>query len=111
MHTEDTDTADWLGIPTTEEMLQQHIVLLENELGELNQQLRTARENIHKLVGLYSNAERDREEVLVRFRSKAAEATQHRNRALELETSCGFLRRTNEDLRRQIPEGSKRHLR
>lgn len=108
MHPDIEDTADWLGIPTAEEMLQQHIVLLENEIGELNQQLRTARENIHKLVGLYSNAERDRDEVLARLRSKAAEATQHRNKALELESSCEFLRRTNEDLRRQIPPSARR---
>ncbi len=107
MHPDTEDTADWLGIPTTEEMLQQHIVLLENEIGELNQQLRTARENIHKLVGLYSNAERDREEVLVRLRSMAAEATQHRNRVLQLESTCEYLRRANEDLRRQIPRPAR----
>lgn len=106
MHTED-DTADWLGIPTTEEMLQQHIALLENEIQDLNQQLRMARENIYKLVDLHSRAMHDQEEALIRLRSKAAEATQHRNRVIELESSSEFLRRTNEDLRRQIPRPSK----
>nr|BFD43156.1 hypothetical protein FFPRI1PSEUD_46550 [Pseudomonas sp. FFPRI_1] len=106
MHTED-DTADWLGIPTPLETCKQHILLLENEVAELNLQLRTTRENIYKLVRLHAAAVHDRDEAVVRVRSKAAEATQHRNRVIELEASCEFLRRTNEDLRRQIPRPSK----
>ncbi|BAO62798.1 hypothetical protein PPC_3451 [Pseudomonas protegens Cab57] len=107
MHTED-DTADWLGIPTPLETCKQHILLLENEVAELSLQLRDARENIYKLVRLHAAALHDRDEAVVRVRSKAAEATQHRNRVIELEASCEFLRRTNEDLRRQIPVGVRR---
>ncbi|APC21687.1 hypothetical protein BME99_20740 [Pseudomonas protegens] len=107
MHTED-DTADWLGIPTPLETCKQHILLLENEVAELNLQLRTTRENIYKLVRLHAAAVHDRDEAVVRVRSKAAEATQHRNRVIELEASCEFLRRTNEDLRRQIPPSARR---
>ncbi len=112
MHTEDTDTAeDWLGIPTPLETCKQHILLLENEVAELNLQLRAARENIYKLVRLHAAAVHDRDEAVVRVRSKAAEATEHRNRVIELEASCEFLRRTNEDLRRQIPAGARGKLR
>ncbi|WP_029978051.1 hypothetical protein [Pseudomonas sp. PH1b] len=111
MHTEDTYAADdWLGIPTPLETARQHALLLENEVAELNLQLRAARENIYKLVRLHAAAVHDRDEAVVRVRSKAAEATQHRhrNRVIELEASCEFLRRTNEDLRRQIPVGAWR---
>lgn len=46
------DTADWLGIPTPLETCKQQILLLENEVAELNLQLRASRENIFKLVNM-----------------------------------------------------------
>ncbi|MEN5258608.1 hypothetical protein [Pseudomonas protegens] len=112
MHTEDTDTADdWLGIPTPLETARQHALLLENEVAELNLQLRAARENIYKLVNMQARTEKDRDEALARLREKAGEAALLRKQVSDLELIVRSKDRANEDLRRQIPEGSKRHLR
>lgn len=51
MHTEDTDTADdWLGIPTHEEMLRQHVLLVTAECEQMQQALAACRHSIAKLV-------------------------------------------------------------
>lgn len=108
MHTEDTDTADdWLGIPTPLETCKQHILLLENEVAELNLQLRAARENIYKLVNMQAQTERDRDEALGRLREKAGEAALLRKQVSDLELSVRSKDRANEDLRRQIPVGAR----
>lgn len=44
------DTDDWLGLPTPLESCKQHILLLENEVDDLNCQLRKARSDIFGLV-------------------------------------------------------------
>lgn len=112
MHTEDTDTADdWLGIPTPLETCKQHILLLENEVAELNLQLRAARENIFKLVNMQAQTERDRDEALARLREKAGEAALLRKQVSDLELSVRSKDRANEDLRRQIPRGGHGKLR
>ncbi len=105
MHTED-DTADWLGIPTPLETCKQHILLLENEVAELNLQLRTTRENIFKLVNMQAQTERERDEALARLREKAGEAARLRKQVSDLELSVRSKDRANEDLRRQIPVGA-----
>lgn len=108
MHTEDTDTADdWLGIPTPLETCKQHILLLENEVAELNLQLRAARENIYKLVNMQAQTEKDRDEALARLREKAGEAALLRKQVSDLELSVRSKDRANEDLRRQIPVGAR----
>lgn len=101
MHTE--DTADWLGIPTPLETCKQHILLLENEVAELNLQLRAARENIYKLVNMQAQTERDRDEARARVREKAGEAAELRQKVSKLELAVRSKDRANEDLRRQIP--------
>ena len=53
----DEDTCGWLGIPTRLEMHKQQAWLLENEIQELNSQLRKAREDIHGLVQMLADAE------------------------------------------------------
>ncbi|WP_236185113.1 hypothetical protein [Pseudomonas protegens] len=112
MHAEDTDTADdWLGIPTPLETCKQHILLLENEVAELNRQLRAARENIFKLVNMQAQTERDRDEALARLREKAGEASDLRRKVSDLELSVRSKDRANEDLRRQIPAGARGKLR
>ncbi|AQT08941.1 MULTISPECIES: hypothetical protein [Pseudomonas] len=112
MHTEDTDTSDdWLGIPTPLETCKQHILLLENEVAELNRQLRAARENIFKLVNMQAQTERDRDEALARLREKAGEASDLRRKVSDLELSVRSKDRANEDLRRQIPAGARGKLR
>jgi len=112
VHTEDTDTADdWLGIPTPLETCKQHILLLENEVAELNLQLRAARENIFKLVNMHARTENDRDEALARLREKAGEAALLRKQVSDLELSVRSKDRANEDLRRQIPAGARGKLR
>ncbi|MCE4056290.1 hypothetical protein LXM55_20710 [Pseudomonas sp. Au-Pse12] len=106
MHTED-DTADWLGIPTPLETCKQHILLLENEVAELNLQLRAARENIYKLVNMQAQTERDRDEARARVREKAGEAASLRKKVSDLELSVRSKDRANEDLRRQIPPSAR----
>ncbi|MDP9511401.1 hypothetical protein Q7O56_20390 [Pseudomonas protegens] len=101
MHTED-DTADWLGIPTPLETCKQHTLLLENEVAELNLQLRAARENIYKLVNMLAQTERDRDEALARLREKAGEAALLRKKVSDFELIVRSKDRANEDLRRQI---------
>lgn len=106
MHTED-DTADWLGIPTPLQTARQHALLLENEVAELNLQLRKARENIYKLVNMQAQTERDRDEALARLREKAGEAAELRKKVSDLELTIRCQERENEDLRRQIPVGDR----
>ncbi|MCO7608622.1 hypothetical protein NJH83_00090 [Pseudomonas chlororaphis] len=111
MHTEDTDTADWLGIPPPLETARQHALLLENEVAELNRQLRAARENIFKLVNMQAQTEKDRDEALTRLREKAGEAATLRKQVSDLELTIRSKERANEDLRRQIPLSGHRKLR
>ncbi|ULT73053.1 hypothetical protein [Pseudomonas sp. BC42] len=110
MHTED-DTADWLGIPSPLETARQHALLLENEVAELNLQLRAARENIFKLVNIQAQTVKDRDEALARLREKAGEASDLRRKVSDLELSVRSKDRANEDLRRQIPAGARGKLR
>ena len=107
MHTEDTDTADWLGIPSPLETCKQHILLLENEIAELNLQLRAARGNIYKLVNMQAQTEKDRDEALARLRDKAGEASRLRQKVGDLETTVRSKDRANEDLRRQITPSAR----
>jgi len=67
-----------LGIPSPLETSKQHILLLENEVAELNQQLRVAREHIYKLVSMQAKTENDRDEALARLRERSGEATRLR---------------------------------
>ncbi|MCY7262709.1 hypothetical protein [Pseudomonas protegens] len=101
------ETVDWLGIPTPLETAHQHALLLENEVAELNLQLRTARENIFKLVNLKAQTERDRDEALARLRERSGEAARLRQQVRDLELTIRSQERTDEKLRRQIPEAKK----
>ncbi|MGV8917853.1 MAG: hypothetical protein ACOH2R_08650 [Pseudomonas sp.] len=51
-----------LGIPTPEEMLRQHVILIENEFEELSREYQAARRNIAKLITMHAEVaiERDR---------------------------------------------------
>lgn len=106
VHTED-DTADWLGIPTPLETARQHALLLENEVAELNLQLRITGENIFKLVNMQAQTEKDRDEALSRLREKAGEAARLLKQVSDLELSVRSKDRANEDLRRQIPVAAR----
>lgn len=49
------DTSDWLGCPTELETIKHYSRMLENEVQELNLQLRVARENIFGLVQMHAD--------------------------------------------------------
>ncbi|WP_265532323.1 hypothetical protein [Pseudomonas saponiphila] len=110
MHAED-DTANWLGIPSPLETCKQHILLLENEVAELNQQLRAARESIYKLVNMQAQTQSDRDEALGRLRERSGEAARLRQQVRDLELTVRSKDRANEDLRRQIPPCGHQKLR
>ena len=105
------DTTDWLGIPAPLETCKQQILLLENEVAELNLQLRASRENIFKLVNMRAQTERDRDEALARLREKAGDCANLRQKVSDLELTIRSHERANEDLRRQIPAGGRGRLR
>ncbi|WP_443693042.1 hypothetical protein ACRZ5O_06780 [Pseudomonas protegens] len=107
MHIED-DITDWLGIPSPLETCQQHTLLLENEVAELNLQLQTARQNIYKLVNMQAQTVRDRDEALARLRDKAGEAAMLRKQVSDLKLTIRCQERTAEDLRKQIPPSAIR---
>ncbi|WP_445494337.1 hypothetical protein [Pseudomonas sp. 8(2025)] len=86
-------------------------MLLENEVAELNLQLRAARENIYKLVNMQAQTEKDRDEALARLREKAGEAALLRKKVSDFELIVRSKDRANEDLRRQIPAGVREKLR
>lgn len=64
----DEEDFDFLGCPSPEEMLKQHTALLENEIAELNQQIRATRENTFKLVAILAKTEADRDSACATLR-------------------------------------------
>jgi len=107
----DEEDFDFLGFPSPEEMLKQHAALLENEIAELNQQLRAARENTFKLVAMLAKTEADRDSACAALRHRSGEANLLRQKVRTLELVCSQKETVNEDLRRQIPAGAPRYLR
>jgi hypothetical protein len=67
------DTSDWLGCPTELETCRHYLRLLENEVQELNLQLRKARENIFGLVEMYDEAAAQRDEAMSNLRERSGE--------------------------------------
>ncbi|MGU9857312.1 helix-turn-helix domain-containing protein [Pseudomonas sp. LF245] len=58
----DEDTCEWLGLPSPLEMYQQHCLLLENEIQELNLLLSKARADIFGLVSMLAEAQAKKDE-------------------------------------------------
>jgi|SRR5471032_7758 len=67
------DTSDWLGCPTELETITHYNRILENEVQELNLQLRTARENIFGLVKMYDEASAQRDEAMSNLRERSGQ--------------------------------------
>ncbi|NWE38642.1 hypothetical protein HX875_04105 [Pseudomonas yamanorum] len=83
----DEDTCGWLGIPTPLEMHKQHARLLENEIQELNLQLRKAREDIHGLVQMLAEAEAVKTQFRGYLAERSTEAASMRKQINDLTTS------------------------
>lgn len=95
----DEETCDWLGLPTPLEMYQQHCLLLENEIQELNRLLRKAREDIFGLVNMVSEAQAKNEEFAGYLRQRGAEAAMMRKAIADLTTSNNLNAREVNELR------------
>lgn len=83
----DEDTCGWLGIPTPLEMHKQHARLLENEIQELNLQLRKARADIFGLVEMLAEAQAKKDEFAGYLKQRGAEAAAMRKQINDLKTS------------------------
>ncbi|NWC96063.1 MULTISPECIES: hypothetical protein [unclassified Pseudomonas] len=95
----DEDTCGWLGIPTPLEMHKQHARLLENEIQELNLQLRKARADIFGLVEMLAEAQAKKEEFSGYLKQRGAEAAAMRKEISALTTRAGATAREAETLR------------
>lgn len=84
----DEDTCGWLGIPTPLEMHKQQARLLENEIQELNSQLRKAREDIHGLVQMLADAETVKRQFRGYLADRGVEAAAMRKQIDILTTSA-----------------------
>ena len=82
------DTSSWLGCPTELETITHYKQMLENEVQELNLQLRTARENIFGLVKMYDEASTQRDEAMSNLRERSAQLASARKEVYDLEISA-----------------------
>ncbi|MBW1250196.1 hypothetical protein I7860_26345 [Pseudomonas tolaasii] len=96
------DTSEWLGCPTPLEMYQQHCLLLENEILELNLHLRKARADIFGLINMLSEAQAKKEEFAGYLRLRGAEAADMRRQIADLTVSDNVHRREVEQLRKKL---------
>ncbi|MBC3239667.1 hypothetical protein HU723_10795 [Pseudomonas lurida] len=100
----DEDTCDWLGLPTPLEMYQQHCLLLENEIQELNLQLRKAREDVFGLVKMLDDALSKKDEFAGYLRQRGAEAAAMRKEISDLNTASRSSQREAAELRLLLKE-------
>ncbi|MGE8190023.1 hypothetical protein [Pseudomonas sp. NPDC086278] len=93
------DTSDWLGCPTELETITHYKLMLENEVQELNLQLRTARENIFGLVRMYDEASAQRDEAMSNLRERAGQLAHVRKELYDLGITARGYKREVERLR------------
>ncbi|ALI04561.1 hypothetical protein C1Y08_28675 [Pseudomonas sp. FW306-02-F02-AA] len=93
------DTSDWLGCPTELETCRHYLHLLENEVQELNLQLRTARENIFGLVQMYTDASAQRDEAMKNLRERSGQLATVRKQLYDLDISARAHKREADQLR------------
>ncbi|WP_312496683.1 hypothetical protein [Pseudomonas cremoris] len=89
----DEDTCEWLGLPSPLEMYQQHCLLLENEIQELNVLLRKARADIFGLVAMLTEEQAKKDEYASYLRQRGAEAAVMRKQIADLTISASLNRR------------------
>jgi chromosome segregation ATPase len=82
LYIEDTD--DWLGCPTPLETCRHQILLYENEVAELNLQLRQAREKIFKLVEMHAEVAGERDALRTQLADRKSEIARLHSESTEL---------------------------
>lgn len=98
----DEDTCEWLGLPTPLEMYKQHCLILENEIKELNLQLRKARADVFCISQTLLEVQAKNAEFAGYLRERGAEAAAMRKEIAELTTSKNFDRRELAELRQRL---------
>lgn len=101
---DDDDTLGWLGLPTPLQMYRQHCRLLENEIQELNLQLRKAREDVFGISQMLLATEAKNTEFAGYLRQRGGEAAEMRKQINTLTTSLGASQSEVEGLRRIVNE-------
>ncbi|KRP83826.1 MULTISPECIES: hypothetical protein [Pseudomonas] len=100
----DDDTFGWLGLPTPLEMYRQHCRLLENEIQELNAQLRKARADVFGISQMLLDAQAKNAEFAGYLRQKGGEAAEMRQQISKLTTSDNLSRQKADCLQQIINE-------
>ena len=93
------DTSGWLGCPTELETITHYKQMLENEVQELNLQLRAARENIFGLVQMYDQASAQRDEAMRNLRERSGQLAKVRKELYDLDIAARGYKREAEQLR------------
>lgn len=101
---DDEDTLEWLGLPTPLQMYRQHCRLLENEIQELNLQLRKARADVFGISQMLLETQGKNTEFAGYLRERGAEAAVMRKQIADLTTSANVSRREADELRRIVNE-------
>jgi chromosome segregation ATPase len=100
----DEDTLGWLGLPTPLHMYRQHCRLLENEIQELNVQLRKAREDVFGISQMLLTTQAKNTEFAGYLRQRGGEAAEMRKQIDTLTTSLRASQREAEGLKRIVNE-------
>ncbi|AQT95902.1 hypothetical protein [Pseudomonas azotoformans] len=100
----DDDTLGWLGLPTPLQMYRQHCRLLENEIQELNVQLRKARADVFGISQMLLDAQAKNAEFAGYLRQRGGEAAEMRKQIADLTTSANLSKRQADELRRIVNE-------
>ncbi|WP_339521864.1 hypothetical protein [Pseudomonas sp. EL_65y_Pfl2_R96] len=96
------DASDWLGCPTELETIRHYARMLENEVQELNLQLRNARGNIFGLVQMHTEASAQRDEAMRNLRERAGELVAVRKQLYDLGISSRGYKREADRLREML---------
>ena len=100
----DEDTCGWLGLPSSLEMYRQHCRLLENEIQELNLQLRKARADVFGISQMLLETQAKNAEFAGYLRQRGVEAAEMRKQIDILTTALNSSRRDTETLKRVVNE-------
>ena len=95
----DEDTCGWLGLPTPLEMYRQHCRLLENEIQELNLQLRKARADIFGISQMLLETQTKNSEFAGYLRERGVEAAAMRKEIADLTLLANSRKRESDNLR------------
>ncbi|KAF6692761.1 hypothetical protein HFD98_09660 [Pseudomonas sp. EKM23D] len=98
----DEDTCDWLGLPTPLEMYKQHCRILENEIQELNLQLRKARADVFCISQTLLEVQTKNTEFAGYLRERGAAAAAMRKEIADLTISKTLNRRELSELRARL---------